>query len=163
MIKYNGALTGYEQGRHIMKRFLYSIIRACKKFNWTALAIWLAILVISVLPMGISLLDAAVDDQAIDYNFWGKCLYNQDMMWMFATLVLFAVFNHVSGNKGKFGTTAVIGIVVFILTELLWLYFKFNSEAEAIQYESWMIDIGIYCASASVIISTPLQINFVKE
>lgn len=138
------------------------------QFNGGALLIWLISLVISLIPNYISVLSYLDENGHIDMAFWFQCFTKDDVLWTAATLLLFSLINcfsrynyeskQISESKTNF-FLFVIGIFVFVLTEATWLFFKYSLQSIA----AWPISLGSGLAIAAMIISTPLQINFIKN
>jgi hypothetical protein len=136
------------------------------KFDWLAFGIWIFSLVVSLLPIYLLLLSHLKQSGTIDVNFAFKCFVTEDTIWVFSTVLLFTLANCFvqSIRKRKTRPWAVFlmlfGTFVFIVSEITWVYFKSNMTVESVII--WPIWVSIILIVVSLVISTPLQINFIK-
>lgn len=149
---YNGSVEGREESTNEKK-----------KFNWAALGIWLSSLVISLLPVYAFLLTWLGQKEVLDWEFAFECITQYDVLWTFSTVLLFSLFNcYVSGRakkKGIYTFLLNVGRVLFVFMEITWYVFKYNVKS----FTYWPIALGMILIVCSLIISTPLQIDFIKS
>lgn len=133
-----------------------------KKFNISALVLWICTLLISLLPVGIEILIYLYNNNNIDNAFWLNCFVNGDLLWTFSTLVLFSVMNYFTRRKlSKFNSLAIAGITIFIIIEAIWLVFRYCLTLK--DNVTWPITLGAVCVILSLIVATPLQIDFIRS
>lgn len=153
----------YKKGNNVVAEDFVS--RKKGKFNWVSLCVWLISLVISLIPIYVSLLQHLQKYGSINDLFWFNCFTQYDILWVFATFLLFTCINPITriiSHKPHAGWATgltVFGCVLFIFTEATWLFLKY----EVISYASWPITLGFVLVLMTVTISTPLQINFIKS
>ncbi len=132
-------------------------------FDWSALIYWLMSLLISLIPLYIEFIKYLNVHGKIDINFWASYFISGDILWVFSTLLLLVlVDSSIKKRKDEkkwvknlfFG-----GVVVFIFTEVTWIVFNFLDISEA----TWSLYIGIPLITMSIVVSTPLKIEFIKE
>lgn len=136
-------------------------------FNWVAFFLWLVSLIISLIPVYISALKYLGSGKTLDINYWFQCVTKEDVLWVFATLLLFALFNSFissmstkrSFKKKPLHLLYIVSILVFVLIEATWICLKYFVETVA----AWPIYLGVFLAICSLIISTPLEINFIRN
>lgn len=132
------------------------------KFNVSALILWLCTLVVSLIPIGIEMLEYLNINGKIDSMFWLQCFVEGDLLWTFSTLVLFSVMNYFSRQQViKANILVLIALSVFALTEALWFFFRYS--VTATEGTMWPIILGTICVIFSLIIATPLQIDFIRN
>lgn len=135
-----------------------------EKFNWVGLIIWLISLIISLIPTGLSMLSYFNKYHKIDQIFWLNCFVGDDILWIFATLVLFSMMNHILRLKKKENISICLlglGLLIFAVTEGFWLFCKFVLKTA--ENMVWPINIGVILIIISFIIATPLQIEFRRK
>lgn len=137
-------------------------------FDWSALIIWIVSLIISMIPIYIAMLKYLTANNQLDFNFLKQCFMEDDIIWVFATVLLFALANSISKHLNKKKKTPnwikcvmPLGIVVFAIMETTWVVFKYVLNVPVTA--SWPVWLGIIFIVISLIISTPLQIDFIKE
>ena len=135
------------------------------KFNWPALVVWLISLPISLIPIYIVLVEHLIQNNgAITNYFWLACFKNHDVLWVFATVLLFSCMNHFTvrkragKSKGLITALRVLGGLLFLLLETTWIIFKYV----LVDYQPWTVWLGAGLSIAAMIIATPLQIDFIK-
>lgn len=132
-------------------------------FNWKALIYWLCSLVVSLIPLYISIVRYYGKYQTIDTTFWRSVFVNEDILWVFATVLLFALADSVSKKRTKEKQwTQVfipIGFVVFLLTEVTWILFN---NIIIIKDESWPIYLGTILIVLTMVFATPLKLEFIN-
>lgn len=132
------------------------------EFNKSALVLWICTLFISLIPVGIEMLTYLSVNDKIDNVFWLKCFVEGDLLWTFSTLVLFSVMNYFTRRKlSKFNLLAIIGITIFIIIEAIWFVFRYSVTLK--DGVTWPIIVGAICVIVSLIIATPLQIDFIRS
>lgn len=152
----------YERASNVVVEDLSKIKK--NKFNWLSLGVWLISLVLSLIPIYLSFLQHLQEYGTIDDSFWFNCFVEYDILWVFATFLLFTCINPITcmiNRKARPGWVTgltVLGGVLFIFTEATWLFFKYR----VISYATWPITLGFVLIALTVVISTPLQINFIK-
>lgn len=135
------------------------------KFDWVALLVWLGSLVLSLLPIYLSVLHYLNVNKTIDLQYCFKCITQDDILWVFGTVLLFSLVNcFVSRKKGNdkkewVGIVLVLGVIVFCFLEGTWIFFKYS----VTEYATWPIVLGSILMILTLIISTPLQIDFIKD
>lgn len=140
------------------------------KFNWIALLIWISSLIISLVPIYIPLIQHLDKHNGqITSEFWFACFKEYDILWVFATVLLFSCVNHVTGmckniKSGKSSPNSITaltiaGLMLFAVIEAVWIAFKYFLNT----YQSWPIYCGSVLILLSIIIATPLQINFIMN
>lgn len=138
------------------------------KFDWIAFLIWIVSLVVSLVPIYLLLVQHLIESNGeLKAEFWFNCFKDYDVLWVFATLLLFSCVSPItnvrkiskSGKHPKNSITAliIVGFVVFVFIEALWLVFKYLLQ----EYQAWPIYLGTGFIILSLIIATPLQINFI--
>lgn len=138
-----------------------------KTFNWFAFFLWMISLIISLIPVYISALKYLETEETLDINYWFQCITKDDVLWVFATLLLFALFNSFVSSMSTGRTFKkkalhflyIIALLVFALIEATWICLKYLVETVAV----WPIYLGIFLMICSLIISTPLEINFIRN
>lgn len=135
------------------------------KFNWSALGFWLLSLVISLIPIYISLVQHLIKtDGVITHEFWFACFKEYDILWIFATVLLFSCMNQLTierkirESKRLLKTFTIIGFGLFAFLEATWIVYKYW----LVNFQSWPITFGTILIIAAMIIATPLQIDFIK-
>lgn len=134
------------------------------KFNWLALLLWLISLAISLIPIYIPLVQHLIDTNGVVTNdFWFACFKEYDILWVFATVLLFSCVNQVTIErkyakpKKRVISLTVLGLFFFAVLEATWIVFKYWLDA----YQTWPITVGTVLIVVSMIIATPLQIDFI--
>ena len=138
-----------------------------KAFNWFAFFLWIISLIISLIPVYISALKYLGSGKGLDTDYWFQCITKDDVLWVFATLLLFALFNSLislmttkrSIKRKLLLFLYIIAALIFVLIEATWICLKYFVETVAI----WPIYLGIFLMICSLIISTPLEINFIRN
>lgn len=135
-----------------------------RKFNWIALLLWLGSLVISLIPIYIPLVQHLIETNGeIKQDFWFACFKEYDTLWVFATVLLFSCVNQgtierkYAKAKTLIKSLAVIGLILFGFLEATWITFKYYLQT----YQAWPITLGTILIVVSLIIATPLQIDFI--
>lgn len=132
-------------------------------FNWKALIYWLCSLVVSLIPLYISIVRYYGEYQTIDTAFWKNAFVNEDILWVFATVLLFALADSVSKKRTKEKQWTQIfipiGFVVFLLTEVTWILFNNIIIKDGL----WPIYLGIILIVLTMILATPLKLEFINE
>lgn len=133
-------------------------------FNWKALIYWVVSLIVSLIPLYIELIRYLSIHQKIDLIFWNTCFVKGDILWVFSTLLLFVLVDSAikkrKNEKKWVENLSLVGILVFIITEATWIGFYLSDVA---QDAVWPLYIGLPLIIVSMIISTPLKIEFIKE
>lgn len=136
------------------------------KFNWRALVVWLLSLPISLVPVYIALVQHLDQTNGtITDDFWLACFKQYDVLWVFATILLFSCMNHFAirrrqgRSKGFITALRVLGGFLFVFLELTWLSFKYLLT----HYQPWVGCLGTTLIIVAMIIATPLQVNFIKS
>ena len=142
------------------------------KFDWISLVVWVASVVVSMIPIYLLLIPHLEENNGkIQKAFWFSCFKEYDMLWIFATVLLFACVNQVTSlrRKSKLGINnkqkdwqdilVITGFIVFAFVEATWVAFKYV----LVEYQTWPIWIGTALILFSVAIATPLQINFISN
>lgn len=138
-----------------------------KAFNWLAFFLWMISLIISLIPVYISALKYLGSGKALDVDYWFQCITKDDVLWVFATLLLFALFNSFISSmttkrrikKNRLHFLYIIAVLIFVLIEATWIGLKYFVETVAV----WPINLGVVLIICSLIISTPLEINFIRN
>lgn len=133
-------------------------------FDWNALIYWLVSLIISLIPLYIEFIKYLNTNGKVDINFWTSYFVNGDILWVFSTFLLFALVDSFNKKRKKekiwVKNLFVFGVLVFLATEVTWIVFNFlNIDAGAV----WTLYIGIPLIMTTVVVSTPLKIEFIKE
>lgn len=135
------------------------------KFNWLSLSVWLISLVLSLIPIYLSFLQHLEEYGVINDQFWFDCFIEYDILWVFATFLLFTCINPITrmisrkSSPGWVTGITILGFVLFIFTEATWLFFKYKVTS----FAAWPITLGFVLIALTIVISTPLQINFIKS
>lgn len=134
------------------------------KFNWLALLLWLVSLAISLIPIYIPLVQHLIETNGeVTNDFWFACFKEYDILWVFATVLLFSCVNQVTIErkyakpKKRVISLTVLGLFFFAVLEATWIVFKYWLDA----YQTWPITVGTVLIVVSMIIATPLQIDFI--
>ena len=96
-----------------------------KTFNWFAFFLWMISLIISLIPVYISALKYLGTEETLDIDYWFQCITKDDVLWVFATLLLFALFNSFISSMSTGRTLKkktlyllyMIAILIFVLIE----------------------------------------------
>lgn len=132
--------------------------------NLNALIYWLCSLVISLLPLYISIIKYYNTAHTIDTAFWHNVFVSGDILWVFATVLLFSLVDSVSKKRRKEKEwtkfLVLIGVVVFLLAEATWILFN---NMEIAKDAIWPIYCGIILIVLIMLIATPLKIEFISE
>lgn len=133
-------------------------------FDWSALIYWLLSLLISLIPMYIELIKYLNQHEKIDIDFLKYYFVKGDILWVFSTLLLFVLMDLSLKKRKKekkwVKNTCLVGRGVFLITEITWILFNtLNISDEVV----WPLYIGVPLVILSLIISTPLKIEFIKE
>lgn len=142
-------------------------VEANKAFNWFAFFLWMISLIISLIPVYISALKWLGSNKALDIDYWFQCITKDDVLWVFATLLLFALFNSFTSSmstkrsfkKRLLHFLYIIAVLIFVIIEATWICLKYFIETVAV----WPVYLGIFLMCCSLIISTPLEINFIRN
>lgn len=136
-------------------------------FDWKALGLWLLSIVISLIPVYITILNQIRLGKPLGTEFWFECYGEYDVLWVFGTVLLLCCFNIFSKNsstKQSGKTLAVVGLVFFAFLEATWLCFKYlNFENTTPEGLARLVALGNVLIIVAVLISTPLQVNFIKS
>lgn len=135
------------------------------KFNWSALGFWLLSLVISLIPIYISLVQHLIKTNGvITSEFWFACFKDYDILWIFATVLLFSCMNQLTikrkivKSKRFVKVFTIIGFCLFAFLEATWIVYKYW----LVHFQSWPISFGAFLIVTAMIVATPLQIDFIK-
>lgn len=134
------------------------------KFNFIALICWIAALVLSLIPVYIELVPHLIKNNGvIAKEFWFACFKEYDVLWVFSTVLLFSLVNHLSKpksqkKKGIIIALSIIGAVFFAFLEATWLLYKYLLG----DFQMWPISLGTILIVVAMIVATPLQIDFIK-
>lgn len=133
-------------------------------FDWGALISWLTSLVISFIPLYIELIKYLDQKGFVDFNFFTKAFIEGDVLWIFSTVLLFVLVDAIIKKRynGKIWIKIflIIGVLIFVIAEATWIAFLFiDIPDDAIWPLFFLIPISIF----SIVISTPLKIEFIKE
>lgn len=148
----------------------HEVISAKGRFNWAALLIWICSLIISLVPIYLSAISYLVENNVIDINFLFNCFTKDDILWVFSTVLLFSLVNYYSPKFCSPATKrrsrnnlslslSIFGVAVFVFTEATWLVFKYVVKS----FATWPIILGAIWVIIIMIISTPLQIDFIRN
>lgn len=145
-----------------------------KRFDWISFIIWIFSLLVALIPIYLLLLkNLTKNGGKIDVNFFYESFVVEDTLWVLATVLLFSGVNCIvryiqNYRKNKELTIRVWEIVllgiaglVFIVSESTWVFFKNKMTVET--PVAWAMWISIVFCIISLIVSTPLQMNFLKE
>lgn len=138
-----------------------------KAFNWFAFFLWMISLIISLIPVYISALKYLGTGKALDIDYWFQCITKDDVLWVFATLLLFSLFNSFTSSmstrrvfkKKVLYFLYMVAVFIFVLIEATWICLKYFVETVTI----WPVYLGVFLVICSLIISTPLEINFIRN
>lgn len=137
------------------------------RFDWTALELWIISLLISMLPVYISMLRYLGEHGGLDMAYWFQCITKEDVLWVFATLLLFSFFNSLAsalkikrrnGKKRSMGLYIWAGFI-FVVTEATWLGLKYLVITPA----RWPIYLGMGLMACSLAIAIPLEVDHIKN
>lgn len=139
-------------------------IRTDVRFNWGAFFLWIASLLISLLPVFLTVLENIGGAKKFDTAFWLRCIKDDDILWVFGTFLLFAFVNSVVCGKAKEktlwnGILYSVAIVLFVFLEGAWIYIR-GWDYKFVDGLFWTCVVLICLAMA---ISTPLEISFIKN
>lgn len=139
------------------------------QFNWIALLVWLGSLIVSLVPIYLSALKYLIENNVIDLKFWFKCFTADDILWVFSTVLLFSLVNYFAklypGTAKKHSKSNlslglfVFGWIIFVFAEATWLFFKYVLKS----FSTWPIVLGVIWVIIIMLISTPLQIDFIRS
>lgn len=133
-------------------------------FDWSALIYWLVSLLVSLIPLYIEFIKYFNSQGKIDSKFWTNYFVNGDILWVFSTVLLFALVDSLIKKRRKekkwVKNLSVFGIFFFLLVEVTWIAFY----CMTISVDNvWPLYVGVPLIVISMIISTPLKIEFIKE
>lgn len=120
-------------------------VREKPKLNWVALIIWVGSILASFIPIYVHVLTWLLNSKDEKIDLWQlifDCITKQDMLWIFSTVLLFA-----------------IGIALFVFLEITWAVFKYFTS----EYITWVVVLSVILMLAALVISTPLQIDSLKD
>ena len=124
---------------------------------------WIGSLIVSLLPLYISMFKYYAEHQNVDSAFWRYSFVKGDILWVFATVLLFVIIDSFSTKNLKKNSTKVLcilGIILFLFVEATWILFNnYDIKGNGL----WPVYLGIILISLVLIISTPLKINLIKE
>lgn len=133
-------------------------------FDWNALLYWLGSLIVSLIPLYLELIKYLNIHDEININFWSYYFIKGDILWVFATLLLFVLVDSNAKKRKKekkwVKNTFNLGIVVFVFTEATFIIFN---ALNILDTKIWPLYIGVSLVIISLVISTPLKIEFIKE
>lgn len=140
------------------------------KFNWIALMVWIFSLLVSLIPLVVYAGQYVKENGELDLAFCYQALFDNDIMWVFSTVLLFCLMNEIllvfSRKEKNLPVKAfvrpliIVGFFIFVLTEAIWLIIKLLSFDNK---PTWALVAGGIMVVISMVIATPLQINFIKE
>lgn len=135
-------------------------------FNWGALALWIGSLLLSLMPMFVSMLGNLAEQGDFNIEFWVKCIVAEDVLWVFGTLLLFALVNRVICGMTRQKKTGkcvwalyFAAIVIFVFSEATWLVLRLQDPEPAVG----LFLVCVLFIIISLVISTPLEISFIKN
>lgn len=133
-------------------------------FDWSALLYWLGSLIVSLIPFYLEVIKYLNIHDEINSNFWSYCFTKGDILWVFATLLLFVLVDSNAKKRKKekkwVNNIFNLGVVVFVFTEATFIIFNILSIADT---KIWPLYFGIPLVITTLVISTPLKIEFIKE
>lgn len=141
------------------------VVTGKPKFDWVAFLIWILSLLFSLVPIYISLIQHLIEfNGEIKGEFWFACFKEYDILWVFATVLLFCCTNQITNalkhpQKKSIIALTVVGVALFGIIEATWIGFKYFLKT----YQAWPLYFGAVLIVLSLVIATPLQINFIKN
>ena len=150
----------------IQKAVSEVVVKEKWQFDWVAFLLWLLTLIFSLVPVYISTLKYLGQKGYLDEEFWFECITKNDILWIFATLILFALFNSfinyrtnsLKKNKSTLIVLYIIALFAFAIVNATWFCLKYFVEKPA----TWAIWVGVVLMICSLAISTPLEINSIS-
>lgn len=136
------------------------------KFNWNSLFAWLFTFLVLLMPCYLLVLlhYSAETEEAVDV-FLFRCFVIEDLLWVFATVLLFVLINfyrqNLKNRSTKDSLKLMIGLLCFITVELTWGCFKTRMSIE--QPQIWAIWLSAILCLVSLIIATILQVEYIKK
>lgn len=134
------------------------------RFNWTALGLWLLSLVISLLPFYISLFKYLSINNKIDLAFWNTEFIKSDVLWVFSTILLFALADSFSVKNDHDRTSIkafrILGFIIFMFSETTWILLS-NFDISSNVY--WPLILSLIFIVLILVFATPLKISFIKK
>lgn len=145
-------------------------VREKPKLNWVALIIWVGSILASFISIYVHVLTWLLSSKDEKIDLWQlifDCITKQDMLWIFSTVLLFAIVNcavnYFAGQHKKMakitGALIAIGIALFVFLEITWAVFKYFTS----EYITWVVVLSVILMLAALVISTPLQIDSLKD
>lgn len=145
-------------------------VREIPKLNWVALIIWIGSILASLIPIYVHVLIWRLNSEnekiALGQLIF-DCITKQDMLWIFSTVLLFAIVNcavnYFAGQHKKMakvtGALIAVGVALFVFMEITWAVFKYFTS----EYITWVVVLSVLLMFAALVISTPLQIDSLKD
>jgi len=134
------------------------------RFNWKAFVLWIISLIVSLLPLYISFFRYLFIHDKIDIVFWNTVFVKSDVLWVFSTVLLFALVDSFSvrtnHDKKWIKTFRIIGLVLLMFSEAIWILIS-NIEIPPNVY--WPLRITIFLIVFLLIISAPLRVSFIRK
>lgn len=134
------------------------------KFNGKALGLWIVSLVVSLVPFYISVFKYLSKYNTLDMNFWKTVFVKSDVLWVFSTVLLFALADSFlkKRHKNKVWLTVfrIIGFAVFLFSESTWILLN-SLSIDASAY--WPLNFSVFFIVLILILVTPLKVEFIKE
>ena len=153
----------YKMGKKYKGTYEKQIEKKNSSHDWSALIYWLGSLAISLIPLYIDIIIYFNSQKKIDSKFWTDCFVNGDILWVFSTVLLFALFESLTKKRRKakdwIKNLSIFGVVFFLIVEVTWIVFYFLPISID---EVWPLYVGVPLIVISMIISTPLKIEFIK-
>ena len=159
-----------------MSQYNKNVVRRPKhknklKIDWGSFFLWIGSVVLSLIPVYVAVLEQLGGSGVIDLRFVFDSLGKNDILWLFSTVLLFCCFNSFSKlrnnkiiRKGHIVVMSIIGIAVSFLLEVTWYAYKYRSfEKLSAGAQLFLVIWGLLLSVIALIISTPLQIDFVSK
>lgn len=140
------------------------------KYDWFSLVMWVLSICIALLPIYVAYLTQLSITDKPPIRFWFECLGKNDGLWALGTVLLFCCCNTLIKIKNqqrvwKHAVPFIIaGIIDIVLIDVTWYIYKYvdfsNASSDVMEH---LLRWGAILITAVLIISTPLQFDFVRK
>lgn len=140
-----------------------------EKIDVKSFLIWIGSILLAMIPVYVAVLKQLGDEGKITRWFIFDCLGKYDALWAIGTVLLLCCFNVFAKKIGGRSLArhslglAMGGFILFLFMEFTWFAYKYGNFSNASpNLILGLVVLGIVLALAALIISTPLQLDFIK-